>query len=91
MEKAYAEKGINLGARAIAASVKAGRNVERLKAYELMRAIMDYEHATDRKKARELVRKLNDGGKREVISVVLGVVGRVAKGSNFINRAARAK
>lgn len=77
MEKDYAEKGINLSARAISASIKKGRNVERLEAYEMMRAVMDYERITDRKKAMVLLRKLNDGGKRDAIKQALGVVDKV--------------
>ena len=82
MEKDYAEKGINLSARAISASIKKGRNVERLEAYEMMRAVMDYERITDREKAMVLLRKLNDGGKRDAIKQALGVVGKVIKNSN---------
>ena len=82
MEKDYAEKGINLSARAISASIKKGRNVERLEAYEMMRAVMDYERITDRKKAMVLLRKLNDGGKRDAIKQAQGVVGKVIKNSN---------
>lgn len=82
MEKDYAEKGINLSARAISASIKKGRNVERLEAYEMMRAVMDYERITDRKKAMVLLRELNDGGKRDAIKQAQGVVGKVIKNSN---------
>lgn len=87
MEKEYKAKGVTATPRAIAWRVKHGKDVQTLQDYDTMRALMDLEQTV----SRDLVRKLNNGDKGEAIRVVLGGVGRVVVGSNFINRTAGAK